>query len=252
MKRDQKGSWLSFISLRTKITAGFILVVLLGGLISALIGNKMIGDNILKQAQIRVNHNQDAAWMVYDNYLNEIEMIIDFTTKREDISSLLKANKEKILYKILNEVKEHYKLDFLSLTDVQGRVIIRTSNPEKSGDYKSSSDIIPLALKGESKGATQILSRQELLKEGGLKLADRAFIKIIPTPKAIPTTKETEASGMVLKAAAPIRDKKSNIIGVLYGGRLLNRNYSIVDNIKNLVYKGEKYNGKDIGTATIF
>ena len=57
---------------------------------------------------------------------------------------------------------------------------------------------------------------------------------------------------MVLKSAAPIRNKKGNIIGVLYGGRLLNRNYSIVDNIKNLVYKGEKYNGKDIGTATIF
>ena len=252
MKRDQKGKWLSFISLRTKIAAGFILVVLLGGLISALIGNKMIGDNILKQAQIRVNHNQDAAWMVYDNYLHEIEMIIDFTTKREDISSLLEANKEEILCKILNDVKEHYQLDFLSLTDVKGRVIIRTSNPEKSGDYKSSSDIIPMALKGESKCATQILSRQELLKEGGLKLADQAFIKIIPTPKAIPTTKEAEASGMVLKAAAPIRNKKGNIIGVLYGGRLLNRNYSIVDNIKNLVYKGEKYNGKDIGTATIF
>ena len=252
MKRDQQGKWLSFISLRTEITAGFVLVVLMGGLISALIGNKMIGDNILKQAQVRVNHNQDAAWMVYDNYLNEIKMIIDFTTKREDISSFLEANQEKILHKILNDVKEHYQLDFLSLTDVKGRVIIRTSNPEKSGDYKSSSDIIPLALKGESKCATQILSRQELLKEGGLKLAGQAFIKIIPTPKAIPTTKEAEASGMVLKAAAPIRNKKGNIIGVLYGGRLLNRNYSIVDNIKNLVYKGEKYNGKDIGTATIF
>ena len=252
MKRGQQGKWLSFISLRTEITAGFVLVVLVGGLISVLIGNKMIGDNILKQAQIRVNHNQDAAWMVYDNYLNEIKMIIDFTTKREDISSLLETNQEAILYKILSDVKEHYQLDFLSLTDVKGRVIIRTSNPDKSGDYKSSSDIIPLALNGESKGATQILSRQELLKEGGTDLADQAFIKIIPTPKAIPTTKDVETSGMVLKAAAPIRGKKGTIIGVLYGGRLLNRNYGIVDNIKNLVYKGEKYNGKDIGTATIF
>ena len=252
MKRDQQKKWLRFISLRTEITAGFVLVVLMGGLISALIGNKMIGDNILKQAQVRVNHNQDAAWMVYDNYLNEIKMIIDFTTKREDISSLLEANQEEVLYKILHEVKEHYRLDFLSLTDVQGRVIIRTSNPEESGDYKSSSDIIPLALKGESRGATQILSRDELLKEGGPGLAEQAFIKIIPTPKAIPTTKEVETSGMVLKAAAPIRGKKGTIIGVLYGGRLLNRNYGIVDNIKDLVYKGEKYNGKDIGTATIF
>ena len=241
MNRDQQKKWLCFISLRTEITAGFVLVVLMGGIVSDLIGNKMIGDNILKQAQIRVNHNQDAAWMVYDNYLNEIKMIIDFTTKREDISSLFEAKQEEVLYKILNDVKGHYQLDFLSLTDVQGRVIIRTSNPEKSGDYKSSSDIIPLALKGECRGATQILSRDELLKEGGPKLAEQAFIKIIPTPKAIPTSKEVETSGMVLKAAAPIRGKTGTIIGVLYGGRLLNRNYGIVDSIKNLVYKGEKW-----------
>jgi two-component system NtrC family sensor kinase len=32
----------------------------------------------------------------------------------------------------------------------------------------------------------------------------------------------------------------------------LNRNYKIVDTVKDIVYKGEKYKGKDIGTATIF
>jgi len=252
MEKDQKKKWLGFIPLKTKISAGFILVVLLGGLISMLSGNKLIGDNILKQAQKKVGHDQESAWMVYNNYLSEIRMIIDFTTKREDISSFLKTNNEKMLYKSLNEVKEHYQLDFFSLTDSHGRVIIRTSNPEKTGDDKSQCDLVKLALGGKSSSATQILSRQELLKEGGTSLADRAFIKIIPTPKTMPATKEEETSGMVLKAAAPIMDKKGSIVGVLYGGRLLNRDYSIVDKIKDLVYKAEKYNDKDIGTATIF
>jgi two-component system NtrC family sensor kinase len=36
------------------------------------------------------------------------------------------------------------------------------------------------------------------------------------------------------------------------GGILLNRNYEIVDQIKNIVFKDATYKGKEIGTATIF
>ena len=252
MEKDKKNKWLGFIPLKTKISAGCIFVVLLVGLISIMSGNKLIGDNILKQAQKKVGHDQDAAWMVYNNYLNEIKLIIDFTAKREDISSFLETNRGNMLYKSLNEVKEHYQLDFFSLTDSRGRVIIRTSHPEKTGDDKSQCDIVKLALEGKSRRATQILTRQELLKEGGPGLADRAFIKIIPTPKAMPAAREEETSGMVLKAAAPIKDREGNIIGVIYGGKLLNRDFSLVDSIKDLVYKAERYNNKDIGTATIF
>jgi two-component system NtrC family sensor kinase len=38
----------------------------------------------------------------------------------------------------------------------------------------------------------------------------------------------------------------------LTGGILLNRNYEIVDQIKNIVFKDARYKGKEIGTATIF
>jgi two-component system NtrC family sensor kinase len=252
MKKNSAGTGFSFVSLRTKISIGFILVVLLVGLISMLSGNKLIGDNILKQAQKKVRHDQDAAWMVYNNALNELEMIVDFTTKRQDVSSLLNSNRMQILNKSLNEVKEHYQFDFLSLTDQEGIVLIRTSNPDKTGDDKSQCDLVQVALGGTSVSGTQILSREELLKEGGITLADRAFITVVPTPKAMLDTRKEETAGMVLKAAAPIRDSKGNVIGVLYGGRILNRNYSIVDKIKDLVYKAEKYDGKDMGTATIF
>ena len=57
---------------------------------------------------------------------------------------------------------------------------------------------------------------------------------------------------MIIKAAAPIFDYEGKLIGVLYGGILLNRNFEIVDKIKDIVYRRETYKGKDIGTATIF
>ncbi|GAH67729.1 unnamed protein product, partial [marine sediment metagenome] len=61
-----------------------------------------------------------------------------------------------------------------------------------------------------------------------------------------------EENGMVLKAASPLIDEEGTILGVLYGGILLNQNYEIVDRVKEIVYKGEKYKGIETGTATIF
>ncbi|MCK4584609.1 cache domain-containing protein, partial [candidate division WOR-3 bacterium] len=59
-------------------------------------------------------------------------------------------------------------------------------------------------------------------------------------------------SGMMIISAAPVIGYDENLIGVLYGGKLLNRNYEMVDKVKDIVYRGEQYKGRDIGTATIF
>lgn len=98
---------------------------------------------------------------------------------------------------------------------------------------------------------TAIVSKEDLLKEG-TDLAERAHIKFIPTRKATQSAKTEETSGMMIKAAAPVFGYDGTLIGVLYGGKLLNRNYEIVDKVKDIVYEGVKYKGKDTGTATIF
>jgi two-component system NtrC family sensor kinase len=57
---------------------------------------------------------------------------------------------------------------------------------------------------------------------------------------------------MMLKAAVPVLDDSGGLLGVLYGGVLLNRNYQIVDKVRALLYGEGRYKGKDMGTATIF
>ncbi len=41
-------------------------------------------------------------------------------------------------------------------------------------------------------------------------------------------------------------------MGALYGGLLLNRRTEIVDRVKETLFEGARYEGRDIGTATIF
>ena len=57
---------------------------------------------------------------------------------------------------------------------------------------------------------------------------------------------------MMAEAAAPIIDEDGTLLGALEGGILINRNYEIVDRIKDIVFKGERYKGRETGTATIF
>jgi two-component system NtrC family sensor kinase len=142
-------------------------------------------------------------------------------------------------------------LDFFTLVDRNGVVVFRFHNPPVSGDSVLHDPFIKLALERKEISGTQVLSGDELSKEGR-SLTQKAVIQSIPVPKEKPAKKMEETSGMVLKAANPIIDFNGEVLGVLTGGVLLNRNFEIVDQIKNIVFKDAKYKGKEIGTATIF
>jgi two-component system NtrC family sensor kinase len=96
-----------------------------------------------------------------------------------------------------------------------------------------------------------VILRQEFLSVENPELANRAKIQLLPTPRAAPLPETEETSGMALGAAVPVLDS-GNMLGVLYGGVLLNRSQEIVDTVRNTVFQGEIYSGRSIGTATIF
>ena len=120
--------------------------------------------------------------------------------------------------------------------------MVRTRNPQNVGDDQSQDEIIGWALKGGVVAHTQIVSREELTKESE-DLAEKAYFKFIPTPKAVERPENEETSGMMLKAASSIIDTDNTLLGVLYGGILLTRNYAIVDRVKEIVYKGANIKG---------
>ncbi|MCK4816804.1 cache domain-containing protein, partial [bacterium] len=163
----------------------------------------------------------------------------------------IKYGEQDILSRKLSRIRNRYRLDILTLTDNKGNVIIRTRNPGVVGDNQLQDEIVKQALKKGVLAHPQIVSREELIKEGE-DLAEKAYMEFIDTPKAAIRTENKETSGLMLKAVAPVKDEDGKLLGILYGGILLNRNYEIVDQVKEIVYKEEKYKGREIGTATIF
>jgi len=57
---------------------------------------------------------------------------------------------------------------------------------------------------------------------------------------------------MILETAVPILDENNQIYGIVYGGILLNRRYDLVDRIRNTVFELDYFEGKPLGTVTIF
>jgi len=219
--------------------------------LSLSIGWKLVKNTILSQAQAKVKHDLAAAWMVFNEKLNDIKEIVSLNATREGVHDNIKYGERDILLKKLSRMRKRYRLDILTLTDPRGRIIVRSRNPEVVGDDQSQDEIIKWALKENVLAHPQIVTRKELLKEGE-DLADKAYMEFIKTPKAAPRPENKETSGLMLKAASSVVDENNKLLGVLYGGILLNRNYEIVDRVKEIVYKGEKYKGREIGTATIF
>jgi len=250
---DLRRTALKFLDLplRIKFVLSFLIVILFGGLVSLFFGTRLEHRTIIGLAQAKVRHDLASAWMVYNEKLSDIRDIVLLNAGRDSIQSALLAGDRETLLRIMDRVRKDFQLDILTITDRFGRVVLRASQPAVSGDDQSSDPLVSRALRRETVIATEIVPRSELLKEGS-DLAERAYLQFIPTPKASPRPEGHEEDGMLLKGATPILDERGGVTGVLYGGILLNQNYEIVDRVKDIVYRGERYKGKEIGTVTIF
>lgn len=240
------------MSLRKRLTFSFVAVILVLGLIAAFAGIHFIGSGIIKEAQDKVRLDLNTAHEVYKNKLESISTILEFTAIRTMIRDALIKKDRAYLESKLDEVRKEGGIDILSITDKEGKVVLRTHSPGVYGDDQSSDPMIKQVMAKKAPfSSTEIVPYNELKKDGG-SFPERAHIILVPTPKAEPTQKTVERDGMMMKVAVPVLDDKGELIGVMYGGNLLNKNYEIVDKIKDIVYRDEKYRGKDIGTATIF
>jgi len=240
------------IPIATKLILGFLLIIVITSIVFIAVGIQLIGDRIVSEAQEMVGQDLNAAREIYLSDLRRINDVVRFTAGRFFLRDALLSNEIDQVTRELVKVKESEGLDVLTLTDPSGHVLFRTSNVDLLGDSQSQDELVNAVLNNkEPVAATSIVAADDLQKESP-HLAEQAYFEFIDTPKARARPETEETRGMMLKAAAPIFDDENTLVGILYGGVLLNRNFDIVDKTKETVFEDVKYGGKDIGTATIF
>lgn len=240
------------VPIATKLVLSFLIIVVFISAIYMIVGVQLISNRIVSEAQDKVRHDLNAAREIYLSYLERINSAVRINANRFFIRDALVSGEINDAYHELQHVRQIEDLDVLTLTNAAGKVILRTSFFDHTGDDLSQNELVKAVLDYEVPITTSlIVSSADLNQESPL-LANQARIEIVDTPLAGERNKTEETSGMMLAAAAPILDEENNLIGVLYGGTLLNRNFGIVDKVKQTVFEELEYEGKDIGTATIF
>ena len=241
-----------FYSTRSKLIASFLGVSFLVGAVSLLIGGQLLYKAVLSEATKRVRLDLNAAREIYLARINSVKVSLNITTLGFGFRSALRKYDDLELVTRLRRMAQHAELDFAGIVTGEDETLCRIGpNPVPNERHQTANPIANLAFEqGIPISGTVVLSNEFLSAESP-ELANQAKIQLLPSPKAAPRAEKEEPSGMALAAAIPVFEG-DDLLGILYGGILLNRSQKIVDKVRDAVFQQEVYKGRSIGTATIF
>ncbi|MBM4149280.1 MAG: HAMP domain-containing protein [Lentisphaerae bacterium] len=238
--------------LRTKLFKAFAGTVFLFAVLSGLLGARTIHRRVLDEAQKRVRMDLNGAWSQVRHKMDMVELSLSFAAAKPAVVHAAQGGKwdDPEIQRRIEQIRIAARLDFLDILSPDGEVVLRSTPPYAKGDSRLSDAAVRAALKGEASVYIGVLTRDELEREAD-GLAERAFLELEDTPRARKSMRSSETRGMTVVSAAPIMEG-GRLLGVVYGGRLLNRNFELVDEICVMAYGGEEYKGAAMGTATVF
>ena len=237
---------LSDISLRAKITISFVLIVLGGTAVSTLFGSRIIAGAMLNEGLKRVRNGLDAATVMYTARLDGVSKSVVWAASSAKLTQATASEFSGRLPRILTTLREENNLDFLTFVDTRKGLATRgrDGGVGPAPGLSPYPDFIAGAKSGKVVASTEILN-EDLLRAEDPKLVDRSLVKLAEGGSASP---REVPSALVLMAAAPVW-ADAELAGVLYGGILLNHNYGIVDQIRQVIYGGDQ---SDAGTVSLF
>jgi two-component system NtrC family sensor kinase len=240
-----------FYSTRSRLIISFLGVALLVCVVALIVGGQLLYKSVLNEAYNRVRLDLNAAREIYLTRVKGIKVALNITTVGPVFRSALEKQDAQKLVGLLTNIAQQTELDFAGIVTKEGKTLCRIGPNSIPTGNSPPNPIANLVLQKQiGIFGTVVLSHEFLFSENP-ELAERSRIKLLPTRRATPRPESEELSGMALAAAVPVFDS-GHFLGVLYGGVLLNRSEEIVDRVRDTVFQHEIYNGRSIGTATIF
>ncbi|OYD55656.1 two-component sensor histidine kinase [Thauera propionica] len=195
----------------------------------------------------KVGSDMSTAHGYFERVIDNVGMRVTGLANSHELALALQLE---MLDAVLKARRAEHALDFLNLLDVSGRVLQSSGNLAPGSD-RMGWPVVAQAIRSGSSSVIDLFPADEL---GALSpaLRERARLTLIDTPRAVQDGRRVEERGMVIHAAAPVRDGSGNLVAVLEGGVLLNGNLDFVDNINAIVYREGTLPLGGKGTATLF
>jgi two-component system NtrC family sensor kinase len=247
------------MKLQSRLVIGFLIASCLTGAVATVVGITAINRNTLEEVQRKVQQDIHTAELIYFYNLERLQYQLEFISLRSPLQEAIRQNDPATLTNLEVLIRtgtsnkgDHSCLDMLTLVDAKGRVIYRVANPTAKGDSLLWDPVVSKCLREKRPQSSAVTMSLHTIEDQNPRLTSRVVIPIVNTPQSVKIRDKVLTEGMVLRAAYPIRGTDGEFLGALIGGILLNRDYGIVDSIKETVYHDETYRGRDIGFATIF
>jgi len=209
-------------SLKVHIFRSFLAVIAVFAVSIAIFGYYVINYTVIQRAQLQVKNDLRIAEWVYVSEIEKIGHAFNLVAPSQDLKKL----------------KKELGLDYLSIYD-------------RKDINKVKSEIVLKAFNGVPAAGTRIIKEDEL-KGMGSEIYERCRIKIKSTLKAKPSEKKYLESAMAIGYAKPLFGPTGEVTHVLYGGKIVNHDFDLVDRIRDFVFENQLYDGKPVGTVTIF
>ncbi|HNQ85392.1 MAG TPA: cache domain-containing protein [Deltaproteobacteria bacterium] len=247
------------MKLQSRLVIGFLTATCLTAAVASMVGITMINKSTLDEVQRKVQQDINTAKLVYRHNLERLEYQLQFIALRSPIHEAILSGNLEVLEDLRVIIRSGtyvsvgpMALDMLTLVDTNGKVIYRAANPDAKGDVILWDSVVRVCLLERKPKSSTVIMPYDVIVAQNPKLAERVQIPIVKTEKSVEIKEKILTEGMVLRAAYPIVDRSGRLLGALVGGVLLNRDYGIVDTIKETVYLAERYRDRDMGFATIF
>ncbi|HEY2382232.1 MAG TPA: ATP-binding protein [Terriglobia bacterium] len=145
---------------------------------------------------------------------------------------------------MLQRVEHETSLSMITVVDLEGHVSLRANKPEKFGDdtlmrdYDSQKPVSSIrrillnALTGTTIQSFEAFSPEILATEN---LAGQAKIQLKSNDQRTAPPNAFEERGLIMTVAMPLRNSSGKIVGAVLAGRLLNKDPSIVAEMRDLL-----------------
>jgi two-component system, NtrC family, sensor kinase len=246
-------------SLQTWLVILFLIATSLTGLFTSAVGIRIINANTNDLLNREIKQNISTARLIYDYHLEKLTTQLQILSLKCPLQAAFSSHDVE-LHEVLgallkNRIRTSENLsglDMLTVTDISGKVLYSASNPGAYGNSLIWDPVVKRCLDNKNAVSGTILMSLESIQKENPRLENRIKIPLVRTPHSITYPYHTLKDGMVLRAAFPIIDSDNNLLGALVGGVLVNRDFSIVDQISETLYHHESYKFHDLGYATLF
>lgn len=227
------------MSIRNALLLALAAAVIATALILGALEVDSIQRSVLREAQARVDHGLRSLARYYEQRLAASANLLAAAARAARIDPTTSDND-------LDRLRRELGLTLLNLCDLAGRPLSGSHDPEAGAVPVTHDPVLRRALGGETAWGTVRLDAARLTLEGGSALATALAVSG-QNGEANATT-----DALFWWLATPVRDPGGRVVAVLYGGRALNYDYALVDELRDFAFDASTYEGKPTATVTIF